>query len=52
MSDEIGYPDDEWDDEWEDDILPCGCCSCCGCFCYDPCPECGSYHCDCEDEEE
>lgn len=55
MSDEIEYPDDEWDDpewdEWWDDTFPCGCCRCCGCTC-DQCPECGSYFCYCDEDEE
>lgn len=53
MSDEIEYTDDEWeDDEWWDDTFPCGCCRCCGCTCDDLCPECGSYYCDCDEDEE
>lgn len=27
--------DDDWEYGWYDDMLPCGCCSCCGCSCGD-----------------
>lgn len=35
FDDVIGEDFDEWHyDPW-DDMLPCGCCACCGCSCYD-----------------
>lgn len=39
MTDEVDYLEDEdyWgaEDDYWDGSLDCGCCSCCGCSCYE-----------------
>lgn len=32
---EVVGEEDDWEYGWYDDSLPCGCCACCGCSCYD-----------------